>query len=683
MVTIKITLSFLSCLTIIHTGLAFGFFDWVPDNNQINNNNGFIDTNDFAINSPYSTPSTQMDVSSGMDFAESVSSFISLFNNFGVSNMLTGWADGAKTQATCEICNTLLSVFTRKEVTPEMILLTLKMACVMFNLSSRQICHQMIDSHEAVVRYIKNNSNLTYDEMCSILFADSCLHRENHRDLDYQTGFSPRIFWKIPLTSAPKPIFDHPDHGFWMWATKDVLPGFLSPNANLLSPENVMMKKFIHITDAHVDLDYTPGSNAVCAEPLCCTQTSGPARSPEDAAGYMGDYRYCDTRIGLLEAALQSVERDHPDTDFVLWTGDNTPHRGWSVTKQEVMEYLKVTSQVFQNFHDRTGIQVIPILGNHDVAPMNQFSADTNSDVSVKEIFDYAASLWEGMSQPKRTTNQHDVLSAWDSFRSTLGNYKMRIADKIVVITINSMFCMRLNLMNLVDPVDQGGALQWLESQLFEAERNQDKVFLVMHVPPDSMQCTQAWLYNFMRIIERYQDTIQIQIAGHIHFDTFRVYRSLEMDAVYNGKGTTGLMFASPSLSTFNGNNPAYRVFRFDGVSGEVVNYENFILNMTEANLNYHYDFRPGYDAKSFFRVDSLSSEEFLRIADNLASNEPFYNEYIKKVYVSGSKVGAAINLNPNLKKGILTLLKVDNPYEFDASNIFVNELYSQGLQNL
>lgn len=43
--------------------------------------------------------------------------------------------------------------------------------------------------------------------------------------------------------------------------------------------------KVLHLSDTHFDPYYMEGSNADCAEPLCCRLTNGPAASKEQAAG--------------------------------------------------------------------------------------------------------------------------------------------------------------------------------------------------------------------------------------------------------------------------------------------------------------------------------------------------------------------------------------------------------------
>ena len=74
-------------------------------------------------------------------------------------------------------------------------------------------------------------------------------------------------------------------------------PDFLKNNdyvdnlyKSIKGQQNRKTFKAVHFSDAHVDLMYTPGTNANCNMPLCCRPENGIPTNPEDAAGYWGAY---------------------------------------------------------------------------------------------------------------------------------------------------------------------------------------------------------------------------------------------------------------------------------------------------------------------------------------------------------------------------------------------------------
>ncbi|CAG0912347.1 unnamed protein product [Notodromas monacha] len=127
--------------------------------------------------------------------------------------------------------------------------------------------------------------------------------------------------------------------------------------------------KVIHISDTHYDPDYQAGSNAVCGRPLCCRSSNGsPVRSSE-GAGKWGDYRDCDTPKILLENLLSHIAANHQDASYVIWTGDIPPHNVWSITREEALQNLRDTVQIFEEH--LSAFQIYPALGNHEAEPVN------------------------------------------------------------------------------------------------------------------------------------------------------------------------------------------------------------------------------------------------------------------------------------------------------------------------
>lgn len=78
------------------------------------------------------------------------------------------------------------------------------------------------------------------------------------------------------------------------------------------------------MSDLHIDYDYLPGASNDCGKPLCCRSDSGPATSPENAAGKWGDYK-CDLKEETMISLLQQIKNEIKP-DAVLWGGDSIPH---------------------------------------------------------------------------------------------------------------------------------------------------------------------------------------------------------------------------------------------------------------------------------------------------------------------------------------------------------------------
>lgn len=140
-------------------------------------------------------------------------------------------------------------------------------------------------------------------------------------------------------------------------------------------------------------------------------------------------------------------------------------------------------------------------------------------------------------------------------YENSAGYYTVIINPKFRVLVVNTNYCARLNIWTYFDPIDPANQLSWLVDQLMAAEAVGAKVHIVGHVPVDDRECTQAYVFNYLAVVERFSDIIVGQFFGHTHADELRVLYSND-----NKTNPIGFEMLSPSLTTFDSFNPAYRI---------------------------------------------------------------------------------------------------------------------------
>lgn len=137
--------------------------------------------------------------------------------------------------------------------------------------------------------------------------------------------------------------------------------------------------KFWHISDLHLDPDYK-----VSADPLHVCPSAGSQLVSN--AGPWGDY-LCDSPWVLINSSIYAMKEIEPEPDFILWTGDDTPHvpnerLGESAVLKIVEHLTELIREVFPD------TKVYAALGNHDFHPKSQLPAGRNT------IYDQVAELW-------------------------------------------------------------------------------------------------------------------------------------------------------------------------------------------------------------------------------------------------------------------------------------------------
>lgn len=207
------------------------------------------------------------------------------------------------------------------------------------------------------------------------------------------------------------------------------------------------------------------------------------------------------------------------------------------------------------------------------------------------------------------------------------GYYRVKVRPGFRVVCLNTNYCTRLNFWSLFDPVDPGKQLEWMMKELLEAEMDGDKVHIVGHIPPDNKECTQAWLYNYLRIVDRFQDTILAQYFGHTHRDEFRVLLSPN----YRKPKPISVAYIGPSITTYTENNPAYRVYYTDP-QGYVKDHETYFYNLTEANKNFEPVWSKEYNAYGSFNLTNLGPYGWHRFVNQMIDDDHLFQNYIKSV---------------------------------------------------
>lgn len=124
----------------------------------------------------------------------------------------------------------------------------------------------------------------------------------------------------------------------------------------------------MHLTDVHLDLNYTVNSSIVCDYPICCHAEHGFPNSQSSQAPEYGSSK-CDTPIKLLDSALDYIKEEMSDVDGVLITGDFSAHNEWEKTAETVVEIRKLVEEKIQETLD---VKMITAPGNNEYLPDHQ-----------------------------------------------------------------------------------------------------------------------------------------------------------------------------------------------------------------------------------------------------------------------------------------------------------------------
>ncbi|GJQ65201.1 hypothetical protein Trydic_g7339 [Trypoxylus dichotomus] len=378
--------------------------------------------------------------------------------------------------------------------------------------------------------------------------------------------------------------------------------------------------KILHLSDIHYDSLYQSGSLGACDLPVCCTMGTQ-ATNEGDAAGYWGDYRDCDTPEIAIDDALNRIAEQHSDVDFIYYTGDIISHRVWNTSHDSNSRDI---SLIFGKMLSVLGdTKVYPSLGNHEAHPLNAYAPLEIEDenLSTAWLYELITSLWSNWLD----TSAIDTLNAG-------GFYQILIKPGLRLISLNNNVAYTFNWWLLYDDVDPYGQLQWLSDTLYEAEQNGEKIHIIGHQPSSRPSIHKIWSREYRRIIQRFSATIAGIFNGHTHTDELILYHSSEdpnlpINVAWNGG----------SLTTFSDKNPNYKVYDIDGGTYEVLDYDVWVYNITDANLkpNEAPDWYKLYSFKEAYGLSGATPADVhqlvVNMADDRATMEQYFEYSVKK----------------------------------------------------
>ncbi|CAM9787853.1 unnamed protein product [Bubo scandiacus] len=378
-------------------------------------------------------------------------------------------------------------------------------------------------------------------------------------------------------------------------------------------------RRFWHVTDLHWDPDYdaAAGAGQVCP--------SGGSRAVP-AAGPWGSY-LCDAPWALLASAVRAMRNRLQRPDFVLWTGDDTPHvPNEKLGEEKVLHIIEnLTSLIKEAFPDT---KVYAAMGNHDFHPKNQFPGKEH------RIYNRTAELW----RPWLNDASIPLFRAGAFYSEKLPSPVTR--GRMVVLNTNLYYDQNDETAGEEDP---GGQFQWLEETLTNASRADEMVFIVGHVPPGFFEKKRgkSWFRSsfnerYLKIVQKHHRVIAAQFFGHHHTDSFRMFYSdtgSPINVMFLAPGVTPWKTTLPGVNN-GANNPGIRVINYDPDTLRVLDMVTYYLNLTHANMmasaweEESPMWEEEYSLREAFQVPDGSARSMQTVLERLLEDPHYLQQY-------------------------------------------------------
>ncbi|XP_056645510.1 sphingomyelin phosphodiesterase-like isoform X1 [Diorhabda sublineata] len=464
--------------------------------------------------------------------------------------------------------------------------------CVSLKIESEIICNSFFDVYAPELVPAFNISVLAPAQTCWMVLGESC-----SIDIDNNVLHD----WSL----------DIPKNGVNSKENKNIEFGAAT------------VYKVLHLSDVHLDPDYISGSPSNCQEPLCCRNYSTPSENISILpAGRWGSYNKCDSPKLLIENMLKHIVSEHPDIDYIIWTGDLPPHDIWNQTKSSNLNIIRECVEQMLKFFPDTPI--FPAVGNHESVPAGSFAPPwmKNEKHNINWLYTTLADHWRRWLP---STSGNTLLHG--------GFYSVLLRPGFRLISLNTNYCHSLSWWLLVNSTDPAQELKWLIYELQNAEKQNEKVHVIGHIAPGSSDCLKTWSMNYYSIVDRYRHVITGQFYGHSHADEFELFYETK-----NYSQPINIAYLGPSITTYENHNPAYRIYYVDGDYNNstrfVLDHETWTTDLEKANEGENEPiWYKLYSARDTYGIQSLSPEMWDKFIDKMAADPYYFNIFYKNYY--------------------------------------------------
>ncbi|XP_051999395.1 acid sphingomyelinase-like phosphodiesterase 3b [Xyrauchen texanus] len=248
-------------------------------------------------------------------------------------------------------------------------------------------------------------------------------------------------------------------------------------------------------------------------------------------------------------------------------------------------------------------------------------------------IYEHTANLWQDWLDP----------TSKESFKIA-GYYTEKLLNqtgfRVVVLNTNLYYDQNKLTENIKDPADQ---FNWADKVLRDAAKNNEKVYLIGHVPPGFFEkkrqkpwFRQEFNKRYIDLIKKHHDVILGQFFGHHHTDSFRLFYSSNgspISAMFLTPGVTPWKTTLPGVMD-GANNPGIRVFEYDTKTLLVKDVVTYYLNLTYANIA-RARWEKEYRLTEAFHVPDASPASMHRVLEQISKEKCYLQKYYEYNSVS------------------------------------------------
>ena len=363
-----------------------------------------------------------------------------------------------------------------------------------------------------------------------------------------------------------------------------------------------------------------------------------------------------DTNWWLLKSALAQFPKTIRRPAFVMVTGDLLAHEFPSTFRSATHDD---DQQHYRAFVLKT-VQFLALELRRKFPDTKIFLTPGNND---NDCGDYAIDA-DGAFLNDTSPVAKELAEGDDGFTTSwksLGSFNVPhpTIPGVRIVSLNSIFLSEqyqaLSSVRGCAAVPSTAAadlMAWLDHELAAAAQNNQKVWLMFHIPPGidgyasammrqdlvasgsverAAICAQEivpmwapqWTAQFYALLAKYHATVLATFAAHTHSDDFRVMGQ-------------EFVLINPAISPVYEQNPGFRVVSYRGDATVTDQSTYFLTNLPQATSKNKGRWKREYQFTRQWKARGLNAASLSRVYDQIFANEQMRSNWLKLYAVSG-----------------------------------------------
>lgn len=298
-----------------------------------------------------------------------------------------------------------------------------------------------------------------------------------------------------------------------------------------------------------------------------------------------------DANYFLVKSLMNELSKKKDEMDLIYISGDFISHDfvdnfykySGDNSETAMRDFIEKTIKFLKDMFDEyiPGVPVIPALGNND-SYCGDYMLEPNGDF-IKMFYE----CWNDRIPGDIDYSKKAAMGYFDLYFPAGSKNRIVVLSTVYFSPKYDDKCGH----SKINPAEK--QFEWLEQILAESKERGDFVNLLYHIAPGAdiystikknpdckgevvLQWKNEYTVRFSELIYDYKETVNTQIAGHIHRDDFRVFQKSGVPYSF--------IHLNPAVSPIYWNNPSYQILHVDLNSFTIKNAETFYLNLPEED---------------------------------------------------------------------------------------------------